>query len=207
MQDPNLVEMSSSVEGSNCSFLQCLSAEICTVSFPGAGEEPGRDRSSQNGQLGGLETVQENFPSEDGGGGDFEASWDCLPDAFAAESSNAWGDFESFREVKVDSQSHTPELLENLNGEQTTTRDIDIKDNHFATSCEQIFSRTAGHPRRDACLNVPVKATLNSEDVLKLSFPEVPVPQFSENISGLNEMLETKTEDADIPEHTKMQPW
>nr|XP_056708084.1 uncharacterized protein CLBA1 [Euleptes europaea] len=206
MQDPDLVEKPSSVAVSDWSFLKRLSAETRALSLAEASEDAGRSHSSPNRKLGGLselETVQESLPSE-GGDGNFEASLDCFADAFAAEASSTWGDFESFSEAKSESQSLIP--LEDLNGERAPTNDTDVNDNHLTTSCGQVFSRTAGHHRSDVFPNVPMTASFSCEDVIKLSFPEVPVPQFLENVSGLNQLLDTKTEDMGVPERIQMQP-
>ncbi|KAL8168852.1 UNVERIFIED_CONTAM: hypothetical protein K2H54_020456 [Gekko kuhli] len=188
MQEPNLVGMPSSVGVSNWTLLKHLSAETCALSLPETTE--GADRYP----------LSQNLPSEDGDGGNYEASPDSLPDAFAAEAGSTWGDFESFSEVKSENQSHIPESLENLNGEQAC-------DNLCTTSCGAISFQTAGQNRKDVSPDVLMKASLSLEDVIKLSFPEVPVPQFLENTSSLNQMLDTDTEDVGVLEHTKTQPW
>ncbi|XP_054826149.1 uncharacterized protein CLBA1 isoform X2 [Eublepharis macularius] len=182
--------------------------ETRSSSLPETGEGADRDHFGQNRKLNGLfelEVVQESLPGRDGDGGNYDATPDSFPDAFAGEASSTWGDFKGFSEVKLENLSHIPESLENLNGEQASTNDTDVSDNHGTTSCGQIFPRTAEYSRRDVFPNVPLKASLSPEEVIKRSFPEIPVPQFLENIGGLNQMLDTQTEEVDIPEHTKMQ--
>ncbi|XP_015279055.1 PREDICTED: uncharacterized protein C14orf79 homolog isoform X1 [Gekko japonicus] len=194
MQEPDLAEMPSSVGVSNWTFLKHLSAEVYALSLPETTEGADGYHLSQN------------LPSEDGDGGNDEASPDSLPDAFAAEAGSTWGDFEGFSEVTSENQSHIPASLENLNGEQASTKGTDVNDNHCTTSCGHVSFQTAGQNGGEVFPNVLMKASLSSEDVIKLSFPEVPVPQFLENISSLNQMLGTNTEDVGVPEHAKMQP-
>ncbi|XP_060118698.1 uncharacterized protein CLBA1 [Heteronotia binoei] len=208
MQEPNSVETPSSAGASKGAFLKRLSAETCALSLPETTE--GADgHLSQNRKLGGLfeqETAQGTLPSEGGKGGNYDPSPDSLPDPFTAEAGSTWGDFEGFSEVKLENQSHILEPLENLNGEQASAKGTDVNDNHCTTSCGQICFQTAGQNRREVSPNVLIKASLSSEDVIKRSFPEVPVPQFLENISGLNQMLDTNTEDVGVPERTKIEP-
>ncbi|XP_077179965.1 uncharacterized protein CLBA1 [Paroedura picta] len=209
MQEPNLVAVPSSGGISNRPLLKHLSAETCNLSPPETSEGADRSHLGPNRKVGDLfelETVQGNLPSEDGEGGNDAASPESLPDALATESGSAWGDFEGFSEVKSESQSAVPESLENLNGEQPSTKGTAVSDKHCTNSCGQISFKTAGQNRRDAFPNAPMQASLSSEDVFKLSFPEVPVPQSSENIRCLNQMLDANTEDVGVPEHTKMQP-
>lgn len=154
------MEMPSSVGVSNWSVLKHLSAETCTLSLPETTEGADRYQLSQNRKLGGLfelETVQENLPTEDGDGGNYEASLDNLPDAFTAEAGNTWGDFEGFSEAKSENQSLIPESLGDLNGERASTNGTDVNDNHCTTSCGQISFKTAGQNRRDVFPNILMK--------------------------------------------------
>ncbi|KAJ7345245.1 hypothetical protein JRQ81_001195 [Phrynocephalus forsythii] len=115
------------------------------------------------------------------------------------ESSNTWGDFEVFSEIKLDNLIDTPESLEKIHEKQTHANGVD-NSHRFTTSWTQFFPQAPGHNRREASANDPKKAIFSSEDIVKQSFPEVPVLQFLEKINSLEHVLGTKTEDVDIPE-------
>lgn len=203
MQDQSLAEASWSVDISNGSFLRIQSADTCAVSLSESNEEADVCHLNQNGNHDEsleVEIVQKTLPSENEEAKMSEESPVSFLDIDMVESSSTWGDFEGFTEVKLDNLSHTPESLESLSGKQASTNHTDLSNNHFTTSCKQLFSRAAAHNRK-VLANVPEKASLSSEGIIKLSFPEVPVPQFLENINSLDQTLDLQTEEeTGIPE-------
>ncbi|XP_066468413.1 uncharacterized protein CLBA1 [Tiliqua scincoides] len=208
MEDQSLAEAPWGAEISEGSFLRTRSAETCAVSHCESNEKADVCPLNQNGNLDEsleVETVQKTFPSEYEEGRIYEESPDSFLNTDMMESSGTWGDFEGFTEVKLENLNHAPESLESSSEKQFSTNHLDLSYNCFTTSCRQLFSRAAAHNRKEVFANVPEKASLSSEDVIKLSFPEVPVPQFVESISSLDQMLDIQTEEADIPEHMRKQ--
>ncbi|XP_061468307.1 uncharacterized protein CLBA1 isoform X2 [Rhineura floridana] len=208
MQDQNLVEINSCVEVSSQSLLKPLSAETCAIPLCENSSGADVNHLNQTGNLDEgleLEKVQKTLPTKCVDGRVYEALLEGPPDTSMGESSSTWGDFEGFSEVKLENLSTTLEPLETLNEKQMYTNEVDVNDNCPTTSCRHLCSKTTGHNRSETLANVSVKAVLSSEDIIKQSFPEVPVPQFLEKISSLDQVLYTKTEDADVPECTKKQ--
>nr|XP_020670507.1 uncharacterized protein C14orf79 homolog [Pogona vitticeps]XP_020670508.1 uncharacterized protein C14orf79 homolog [Pogona vitticeps]XP_020670509.1 uncharacterized protein C14orf79 homolog [Pogona vitticeps] len=205
MQSQNLVEMHRSVNVSSQLPLKVQPEEIYANSVvENNGRANGHNVNRSKNLDGSLdvEMVQKNLVSKSCEGRAYEASPGNL--LGTVESSSTWGDFEVFSEVKLNNLSETLESLEKIHEKQTHANSVDTG-NHFTTSWTQFFSQTAGHSRREASANDPKKAVLSSEDIIKQSFPEVPVPQFLEKINSLEHVLGTKTEDADIPECTKQE--
>lgn len=208
MQDQSLAEASWSVEILEASFLKTLSAEKCEVSHCESSEKADVCHLNQSGNLDEslkVEIGQKTLPNEDEGGRIYEESSDNLTDTDMMESSGTWGDFKGFTEVKLENLSHTPESLEDSDEKQFSTNHIDLSYNCFTTSCTPLFSRAAAHNSKDVFANVHEKAGLSSEDVIKFSFPEVPVPQFLESISSLYQMLDIQEEETCVPEPTRKQ--
>ncbi|XP_028602956.2 uncharacterized protein CLBA1 isoform X1 [Podarcis muralis] len=207
MQDQNLVEIHSGAEVSGQSILKPLSTETGATSLSENSSGTDVHSLNQNGNFdesSELEMIQKSLPVECGDKRVYEASLES-PDTSLGESSSTWGDFEGFSEVKQENLSNTLESLEKPNGKQTYTNDADVSDSCLTTSCRQFSSKTTGHNRKETFANTSVKAVLSSEDIIKLSFPEVAVPQFLEKISSLDQVLYTKTEDTNIPECTTKQ--
>ncbi|XP_053138818.1 uncharacterized protein CLBA1 [Hemicordylus capensis] len=207
MQDENLAETLWGAEVSNRSLSDPLLVETSAISFSGNSQAVDVHHLNQNTNLNKsseLEVVWKSLPSEGEDGTIHEAPPDSS-DSSMVESCSTWGEFEGFSEVKLENLSHTAESLEKLNEKQASTHDTDLNGSHSITSCKQLFSKSTGHNRREAFANAPVKASLSSEDIIKLCFPDVPVPQFLENISSLDRMLDPQTEDTDIPECTRKQ--
>ncbi|KAF7251502.1 hypothetical protein EYD10_02953 [Varanus komodoensis] len=210
MQGRNLVEGHNAVEISGQSVLKALSAEMCAISLrenmDGAdvhhlSEKRDLDESLE------VNMVQKSLPSKSGSERICEASLESPSDTSIAESNNSWGDFEGFSEVKMENLSNTPDSLEKSHEKQTDMNDAEVAAAHSTTSVRLLFSKASEHGRRETFANVPAKAVCSSEDIIKMSFPEVPVPQFLEQISSLEQVLDTKVEDANIPECTNKQPW
>ncbi|XP_062974193.1 uncharacterized protein CLBA1 [Elgaria multicarinata webbii] len=208
MQGQNLVEMHSAVEVSNQSFLKALSAEMGAISFSENSDGADVHHLNENRNLDEsleVEMVQKSLPSKSGDERVYEALLEGPPDTSVVESNSTWGDFEGFSEVKLEDLRNSPTSLEKLHEKQRDTNVAEFDDSQPTTSSRQFFSETSEHNRRETFGNVPMKAVFSTEGIIKLSFPEVPAPQFLEKISSLEQLLDTKMEDANIPECTKKQ--
>ncbi|XP_063146484.1 uncharacterized protein CLBA1 isoform X2 [Candoia aspera] len=207
MQGQNLLQMNSSVEGASQSCLKALSTENYAMSPSEYNCRTGSHYLNQNGNPDAspeMETVQKKIHSKSGDGTVDEGSLEGPKDISTVESSNTWGDFEGFSEVKLVNLSNIPESLEKINEKLTYTNDMDVNDTHPTTSFKQFLSKAAGY-KKETVANATMKVVISSEDIVKLSFPEIPVPQCLDKISTLKQVLDPEREDADIPECTDKQ--
>ncbi|KAM6460184.1 uncharacterized protein CLBA1 isoform 1-T2 [Liasis olivaceus] len=207
MQGQNLLQMNSSVEGANQSCLKALSTEKYAMSPSEYSCRTGSHYLNQNGNLDAsleMEMVQKKIQSKSDDGMIDEGSLESPQDNSTVESNNTWGDFEGFSEVKLVNLSNIPESLEKMNEKLTYTNGMDVSDTHPTTSFRQFLSKAAGY-KKETVANAIMKAVISSEDIVKLSFPEIPIPQCLDKISTLKQVLDPKREDADIPECTEKQ--
>ncbi|XP_026525903.1 uncharacterized protein CLBA1 [Notechis scutatus] len=208
MQGQNLLQMNSCVEGENQSCLKGLSTEKYAISPSEYSCRTGSHYLNQNGNLDAsqeMELVQENVHrNNDDDGTIGEGSLEIPQDINTVESSNTWGDFEGFSEVKLVNLSYIPEPLEKINEKVSHTIGMDINDTHSTTSFRQVLSKAVGY-EKETVAKTTTKVVVSSEDTVKQSFPEIPVPQCFDKISTLKQALHPERQDANIPECTKKQ--
>ncbi|KAH0620319.1 hypothetical protein JD844_020573 [Phrynosoma platyrhinos] len=208
MQGQDLAEMRSGVQLSSQSCLDVLRAEMSATSLSEKTDETDEYYLNQARNLDeGLEEekVQRSLPSSKNGDGSVhEASPETAHDSSTVETSSTWGDFEAFSEVKLNI-SNTEESLQKLSEKQVYMNNVDLNHNCTTTSWTQFFSQTARHNGREISTNA--KVVSSAEDIIKLSFPAIPVPQFLEKISSLEQILHTKTDSTEHPECTEQQLW
>uniref|UniRef100_A0A1W7RJ00 Putative C14orf79-like protein n=1 Tax=Agkistrodon contortrix contortrix TaxID=8713 RepID=A0A1W7RJ00_AGKCO len=208
MQGQNLLQINS-VEGENQSCLKALSTEKYAMSPSEYSCRTGSHHLNQNRNLDAsleMELVQKKIHSKSDDGTIDEGSLEILQDINTMESSNTWGDFEGFSEVKLVNLSNIPEPLEKINEKVSHTNGMDINDTHSTTSFRKVLSKAVGY-EKETIAKAAMKVAISSEDAVKQSFPEIPVPQCLDKISTLKQVLHPEREDADIPECTEKQTW
>uniref|UniRef100_A0A0F7ZDL9 Putative C14orf79-like protein n=1 Tax=Crotalus adamanteus TaxID=8729 RepID=A0A0F7ZDL9_CROAD len=208
MQGQDLLQINS-VEGENQSCLKALSTEKYAMSPSEYSCRTGSHHLNQNRNLDAsleMELVQKKIHSKSDDGTIDEGSLEILQDINTMESSNTWGDFEGFSEVKLVNLSNIPEPLEKINEKVSHTNGMDINDTHSTTSFRQVLSKAVGY-EKETIAKAAMKVAISSEDSVKQSFPEIPVPQCLDKISTLKQVLHPEREDADIPECTEKQAW
>ncbi|XP_003214339.1 uncharacterized protein CLBA1 [Anolis carolinensis] len=202
MQGQNLAEMHSSEVLSEQSYSQDLPAETsAAVHNSDKADEYCVKQAGNLDESFEVEKFQISFPNNQNGNGDVhETSPETSYDTSVVESNSSWGDFEAFSEVNI---SNSPESLGKLSEKQVCMNGVDLNHKCTATSWTQCFSQMARHHRKETSTNIMAAST--TEDVIKLSFPDIPVPQFLEKISSLEQILYTETENTEPPECTEQQ--
>lgn len=150
MQGQNLLQMNSSVEGENQSCLKALSTEKYATSPSEYSCRTGSHYLNQNGNLDAsleMELVQEKTHSKSDDGTIDEGSLETSQDINTVESSNTWGDFEGFSEVKLVNLSNIPEPLEKINEKVSHTNGMDISDTPSTTSFRQVLFKAVGYEK------------------------------------------------------------
>uniref|UniRef100_A0A8C0IP21 Clathrin binding box of aftiphilin containing 1 n=1 Tax=Chelonoidis abingdonii TaxID=106734 RepID=A0A8C0IP21_CHEAB len=200
MQDQQLVESPSTIEALSWMSLKDLTTKVSGMSLSQNNEgidECNLNESRTKEDTVELEMMHQSLPwgnSRERNCEGFSESIHCI-----SESNSSWGDFKSFSEslVKSESISHTPEVLVNSAETKTSKTDMELYGEHCNTSHGHHCSKPSVHNGREASAN------LSYEDIFKLSFPEVIVPQSTENIRSLDQVLDTDNEDIGIREFMK----
>ncbi|XP_039394323.1 uncharacterized protein CLBA1 [Mauremys reevesii] len=208
MQDQQLVESPSTIEALSWTSLKDLTTKVSGMSLSQNNE--GIDKRNINESRTKEDTVElekmhQSLPWENGRGRNcegFSESIHCI-----SESNSSWGDFESFSESLVKSEiiSHAPEVLVNSSETKTSKTGMELYGEYCNTSHRHHCSKPSVHNGREASASSQDKANLIYEDIFKLSFPEVIVPQSTESIRSLDQVLDRDNEDIGIPEFTKRQ--
>ncbi|XP_042302197.1 uncharacterized protein CLBA1 isoform X2 [Sceloporus undulatus] len=202
MQGQDSAEMPSGMELSRQSCSNVLPAEMSASEKTDGADEYYLNLAGNLDESLEVEKVQKNLPSSKNGSV-HEASLEIPHDTSAVETSSTWGDFEAFSEAKLRNVSDTPESLQKLSEKQVYMNGVDLNHNCTTTSWTQFFSQTARHNGRETSTNV--KAVSSVEDIIKLSFPAIPIPQLLEKISSLEQVLRTKTDNTEDSECTEQQ--
>uniref|UniRef100_A0A8C0GHB0 Clathrin binding box of aftiphilin containing 1 n=1 Tax=Chelonoidis abingdonii TaxID=106734 RepID=A0A8C0GHB0_CHEAB len=197
MQDQQLVESPSTIEALSWMSLKDLTTKVSGMSLSQNNEgidECNLNESRTKEDTVELEMMHQSLPwgnSRERNCEGFSESIHCI-----SESNSSWGDFKSFSEslVKSESISHTPEVLVNSAETKTSKTDMELYGEHCNTSHGHHCSKPSVHNGREA--------NLSYEDIFKLSFPEVIVPQSTENIRSLDQVLDTDNEDIGIHPHS-----
>lgn len=126
----------------------------------------------------------DNVCLENGPGGSLGLDKDCDADKSSPETTNTWGDFESFTEF-------TPQ------SEQLLCEDGSLDENTFVTTIpddgEGCTDQTDGEPQWDA-FNLGNESRQECERIFRLSFPAVPVEDPNEDVKSLEELLMSSDE-------------
>uniref|UniRef100_A0A8D0H565 Clathrin binding box of aftiphilin containing 1 n=1 Tax=Sphenodon punctatus TaxID=8508 RepID=A0A8D0H565_SPHPU len=151
------------------------------------------------------EMIQGSLPA----GGSGEGFHDSTPETDTLEPSSAcaWGDFECFSEPLVTSENFSPSLeaLTKSAKSNTSKNNADLNEELCTTSYGQHCSKMIAHNGREATVNPEIEASPSYKDIFEQSFPKIPIPHFSESISSLDHILDTNSEDFEIPEYMKKQ--
>uniref|UniRef100_A0A8C8R735 Clathrin binding box of aftiphilin containing 1 n=1 Tax=Pelusios castaneus TaxID=367368 RepID=A0A8C8R735_9SAUR len=205
MQDQQLGESPSNMEAFNWTSLPEFTASINSMRLSQNNEgtdECNINESRKKEDKVELEMIQQSLPRGNGTGRNSEGFSESIH--CTSEPNSSWGDFESFSEslVKAKSFNHTIEVLVNSAETKMSKTDRELNEEHCNGShC----SKPSAHSGREASCSSLDEANLSSEDIFKLGFPEVTVPQSKESIRSLDQVLDTHNEDAGIPEFMKRQ--
>ncbi|XP_074852479.1 uncharacterized protein CLBA1 [Carettochelys insculpta] len=208
MQDQRLVESHINTEALSWKSLKNLTAKMSGMSLSqineGSDEHNIHESRNKEDTLE-LEMMQQSLPWGCGRGRSFDGFSESIH--CTSEPNSSWGDFESFSEsvVKSESLSHTPEILMNSAETKTSKTDLELNGEQCNTSHGCHCSKPPMHNGEETIASSLYKASLSFEDTFKLSFPEVTVPHSTENIRSLDQVLDTDNEDTGIPECMKRQ--
>ncbi|XP_005047733.1 PREDICTED: uncharacterized protein C14orf79 homolog isoform X1 [Ficedula albicollis] len=177
MQNLSVVESVADTDISHCEPPKELAAEAGAVSLSASGCNC-NERTS-NGEIANLEAMQQSIPVWNSKGRISESSFST------SEPSGSWGDFEGFKEP------------------------LD-KSERFGCNLEVLVKSaeaSGGAPDRSSggCSGSAAQEDDSYEEIFKLSFPEIFVPQSGECIRSLNQVLDAKNEDVWTPELLKNQ--
>ncbi|CAM4572594.1 unnamed protein product [Lepidochelys olivacea] len=206
MQDQHLVESPSTIEALSWKSLKDLTAKVSGMSLSQNSEgikECNINERRTKEDIVELEMMYQSLPWGNSRGRNCEGFSESI--RCTSESNSSWGDFESFSESLVKSEriSHSPEVL--VNSAETKISDVELNGEHCNTSHGHHCSNPSVHNGREPSASSLDKANLNYEDIFKLSFPEVIVPQSTESITSLDQVLDADNEDIGILEFTKRQ--
>ncbi|KAM4779659.1 uncharacterized protein CLBA1 isoform 1-T2 [Cyanocitta cristata] len=158
---------------------------------------------TNNEEIVNLEVMQQSLPVMNGKGRSCEGfSESCFS---TSEPSGSWGDFEGFKEPPDKSErfSHNPEVL--VKSAKTSGADLDLSNGGCSTSAAQSCAEPSlclGIQEASGSLN---EADHSCEEIFRLAFPEVFVPQSRESLRSLEQVLDANNEDVGIPELLKDQ--
>nr|XP_014435952.1 uncharacterized protein CLBA1-like [Pelodiscus sinensis] len=186
MQDQQLVKSPSTIEGLSClSLKEHLTAKMSGMSLSQNNEgiaECNRKESRNEEDTVELEMMQQSLSLEKvrrRSCEEFSESIHCT-----SEPNSSWGDFESFNESLVKSESiiDTLEVLVNSSETKTSKNGIELNGKHCNTSHVCHCCKPSPQDGRETSASSLDKASISCENIFKLSFPEVIVPQSTENI-------------------------
>lgn len=200
MQNLSVVESLANTDISHHEPPKDLAAEAGGVSLDESGCN-WNERTS-NDEIFNLEVMQQSLPVTNSKGrscvGFSESSFST------SEPSGSWGDFEGFREPldKSERFSHNREVL--VKSAKTSGADADPSSGGCSSSAAHVCAEPSlcrGIQETSGSLN---EADHSYEEILKLGFPEVFLPQSRESIRSLEQVLDANN-DVGTPELSKNQ--
>ncbi|XP_006032230.1 uncharacterized protein CLBA1 [Alligator sinensis] len=206
MQDQQLMEKPNTTDRISQTTLKDLTAELGYMSLSENNEgncDPNVNEIRHKEETVDFEVMQQSLCRGNNRGKPcegFSGSTTCT-----LELSGSWGDFEGFSEslCKSDSFNHTFEVL--VKSTEATKTDVDLSEEYCSSSLGHPCSKLSVHNQREAPSSSLNEAKHCYEDIFKLGFPEIPVPQSTESIRSLDQVINTKDEDAGLPELLKKQ--
>ncbi|KAM6445890.1 uncharacterized protein CLBA1 [Rhynochetos jubatus] len=200
MQNLSRVESLSNTDASRRVSLRDLAVEVGAMSLDQ--RDCNSDERTNNEEMVNLEVMQQSLPVANSKGrscdGFSESSFST------SEPSSSWGDFEGFQESldKPERFAHNLEVL--VESTKPCRGDRDFSGRRCRASAGH-FSEPSQHSgMQEACSSLN-EANHSYEDIFKLCFPEVSLPESKESIRSLDHVLDTNNEDVGIPEHMKNQ--
>ncbi|XP_062432880.1 uncharacterized protein CLBA1 [Rhea pennata] len=198
MQNLSLVENLSNTDMLHWISLKDLVADISDMSIHESTCNSNERRNNE--EMINLEVMQQSFPVENSKGRSCEGVSESSHSPL--EPSGSWGDFEGFRESLDKSEifSHNPEVLV-----KSTKTYKDLCKGHGSASVGHFCSEPSLHTGRQEASSSVNEANHSYEDIFRLGFPEVSVPQSRESIRSLDQVFDTNNEDTGISELMKNQ--
>ncbi|XP_041332349.1 uncharacterized protein CLBA1 isoform X1 [Pyrgilauda ruficollis] len=196
MQNLSVVESLGGTDIPHCELPKDLAAEAGGVSLHESGCN-WNGRTSRE-EIVNLEAMQQSLPVTNSEGRSRE---EFSESSFStSEPSGSWGDFEGFREPldKPERFSDNLEVLVKSAGARGADPDLSVSAAHLSAEpslCHGMQQAPGSRGEEDH----------SYEEIFKLGFPEVFVPQSRECITSLEQVLEAKNEDVWIPELLKNQ--
>ncbi|KAM6311508.1 uncharacterized protein CLBA1 [Aegotheles albertisi] len=199
MQNLSLVESLPNTDVSCWMSLKDLSVEVGAMSV----SDCKLNVRTNNEEIINLGVIQESLPVVNGQG----RSCEGFPESSygTSEPSGSWGDFEGFRESSDKSERFGHNLQILAKSTKTSRADAALSRGHCRASAGHFCSEPSLHSGTQEAWSSLDEANHSYEDIFKLGFPEVFVPQSRESVRSLDQVLGTNNEDVEIPELTKNQ--
>lgn len=198
MQNLSVVESLASTDISHHEPPKDLAAEAGDVSLDESGCN-WNERTS-NEEIINLEVMQQSLPVMDSKGSSCEGFSESS--FSSSEPSGSWGDFEGFKES-------SEEFSDNLEVLAESRRACGADPDPSSGGCSACAAHVCAEPSlrrgtREAAGSLN-EADHSYEEIFKLGFPEVFIPQSKESIRSLEQVLDANNEDIGIPEPLKNQ--
>ncbi|XP_067411054.1 uncharacterized protein CLBA1 isoform X2 [Emydura macquarii macquarii] len=202
MQNQQLGKSPSNMEALNWTSLIDLTANVSGMCLSQNNEgtnEGNINESRKKEDIMEVEVMQQSLPRGNGTGRNYEEFSESIH--YTSEPNSCWGDFESFSESLVKSECFNRTIEVSVHSAETKTSktDRELNEHRNGSHC----SKPSVHNAREASASSLDEANLSYEDIFKLGFPEVTVPQSTESVRSLDQVLDTNNEDIGIPEFMK----
>lgn len=161
------------------------------------------DERTSNEEIVNPGVMQQRLPAMDSKGRSCE---EFSESSFStSEPSGSWGDFEGFKEPldKSERFSQSPEVL--VKSTKTSGVDPDPSSRGCSISAAHLCAEPSLCHGIQEALGSLNEADHSYEEIFRLVFPEVCVPQYRESIRSLEQVLDANNEDVGIPELLKNQ--
>ncbi|XP_064279190.1 uncharacterized protein CLBA1 [Passer domesticus] len=201
MQNLSVVESLGSVDIPHCELPEDLAAEAGGVSLQESGCDWNERKSDE--EIVNLEAMQQSLPVTNSEGRSRE---EFSESSFStSEPSGSWGDFEGFREPldKPERFDDNHEVL--VKSARARGAHPDLSSGGCSISAAHVCTEPSLCHGMQEASGSQGEEDHSYEEIFKLGFPEVFVPQSRECIRSLEQVLEAKNEDVWIPELLKNQ--
>ncbi|KAL9849713.1 uncharacterized protein CLBA1 isoform 1-T5 [Geothlypis trichas] len=158
---------------------------------------------TRNEEIVNLEATQQSLPAMNSEGRSCE---EFSESSFSpSEPSGSWGDFEGFTEPLDKSEAFSDNLEALVNSATTRGADLERSSGGCSISAAHVCAEPSLCHGMQAASGSLSEEDHSYEEIFKLGFPEVFVPQSRECIRSLEQVLDAKNEDVWIPELLKNQ--
>ncbi|KAM8807982.1 uncharacterized protein CLBA1 [Eudromia elegans] len=200
MQDLSLVESLSNTDTLRCVSPKDLAADVSDMSLQESDCDSTERRNKE--EMIKLEVMKQSLPVVNSKG---SCEGVCDSSHSTIEISGSWGDFEGFKESlnKSETFSHNPEV--SGKSMRPSKGDTDLHRGHCDALTGNFSSDPSLHAGRQEASRSLNEVNRSSEDIFKMGFPEVTVPQSRESIRSLDQVFDTNNEDTGTPDFRKNQ--
>ncbi|XP_030806139.1 uncharacterized protein CLBA1 [Camarhynchus parvulus] len=201
MQNLSVAESLGNTDIPRCEPPKDLAAEAGGVSLHESGCN--WNERTRNEEIVNLEATQQSLPAMNREGRSCE---EFSESSFStSEPSGSWGDFEGFTEPLDRSEIFSDKLEVLVKSATTRGADLELSRGGCSISAAHVCAEPSlSHGMREASGSLR-EEDHSYEEIFKLGFPEVFVPQSRECIRSLEQVLDASNEDVWIPELLKNQ--